>query len=82
MTNPVIMASTRNNFSCTVKKIVPLGLFTKVYLDYGFSLVASITNQSLENLALQPGKQVFASFRATAVHVFFGKGDVFGDRSH
>lgn len=70
ITNPDATASTRNNFSCTVNKIVPLGLFTRVYLDGGFSLVASITNQSLENLALQPGSQVFASFKATAVHVF------------
>jgi tungstate transport system ATP-binding protein len=70
ITNPDATASTRNNFSCTVNKIVSLGLFTRVYLDAGFSLVASITNQSLENLALQPGRQVFASFKATAVHVF------------
>ena len=70
LTNPDATASTRNNVPCTVRKIVSLGLFTKVYLDCGFTLVASITNQSLEHLALQPGRQVFASFKATAVHVF------------
>jgi len=63
-------SSTRNIFACTVTKIVQLGLFTKVYLDCGFSLVASITNQSFESLGLQPGARVFASFKATAVHVF------------
>ena len=68
--NPEAKTSTRNIFPCTVVKIVQLGLFTKVYLDCGFSLVASITNQSLENLLLKPGAQVFASFKATAVHVF------------
>jgi tungstate transport system ATP-binding protein len=69
LTNPETTTSTRNIFPGTVCKIVQLGLFTKVYLDCGFSLVASITNQSLESLVLQPGSQVFASFKATAVHV-------------
>lgn len=67
--NPGTATSTRNIFPGTVRKIVQLGLFTKVYLDCGFSLVTSITNQSLENLELQPGSRVFASFKATAVHV-------------
>jgi tungstate transport system ATP-binding protein len=70
LTNPEATTSSRNVFSCTVSKIIQLGLYTKVYLDCGFSLVASITNQSLESLALQPGSRVFASFKATAVHVF------------
>lgn len=70
LTNPEGATSVRNIFPCTVCKIVQLGLFTKVYLDCGFPLVASITNQSLESLVLQPGSQVFASFKATAVHVF------------
>jgi len=70
LTNPEAAASTRNIFSGRVGKIVQLGLFTKVYLDCGFSLVASITNQSFENLLLKPGSPVFASFKATAVHVF------------
>jgi tungstate transport system ATP-binding protein len=68
--NPEATSSTRNVFSGKVCKIVQLGQFTKVYLDCGFSLVASITNRSLENLVLQPGSPVFASFKATAVHVF------------
>ena len=62
--------STRNIFPCTITKIVQLGLFTKVYLDCGFSLVAAITNQSIEFLSLQTGSHVFASFKATAVHIF------------
>jgi len=70
VTNPETTASTRNIFPSTVTKIVQLGLYAKVYLDCGFSLVAAITNQSLESLALQTGSQVFASFKATAVHVF------------
>ncbi len=68
--DPDETSSTRNIFACTVSKILQLGLFTKVYLDCGFSLVASITNQSFESLELQPGSRVFASFKATAVHLF------------
>lgn len=70
LNNPDETSSTRNIFACTVSKIVQLGLFTKIYLDCGFSLVASITNQSFESLGLQPGSRVFASFKATAVHLF------------
>lgn len=69
LTNPEGTTSTRNIFPGTVCKVVQLGLFTKIYLDCGFSLVASVTNQSAESLALQTGSQVFASFKATAVHV-------------
>lgn len=70
LTPPEAATSTRNNFPCTVSKVVQLGLFAKVYLDCGFSLVAAVTNQSCENLALRSGKHVYASFKATAVHVF------------
>jgi tungstate transport system ATP-binding protein len=70
LTHPEGSTSTRNLLSCTVGKIVQLGLYTKVYLECDFPLVASITNQSLEHLALEPGHRVFASFKATSVHVF------------
>jgi len=63
-------SSLRNVHCCTVSKIIQMGLYSKVYLDCGFRMVASVTNQSLERLALQKGNQVFASFKATAVRVF------------
>jgi len=62
-------SSIRNVFPCRVSKVVSMGLFSKVYLECGFTLVASITNQSLASMALQPGMQLYASFKATAVHV-------------
>lgn len=62
--------STLNVLSGTVSRIVQMGLFAKIYLDCGCKLVASITNQSLEKLSLQNGSRVFASFKATAVHVY------------
>ena len=62
--------SARNVFAGTVIRIVPLGLFNKVYLECGFTLVATVTNQSRDELQLAPGTPVFASFKATSVHLF------------
>jgi tungstate transport system ATP-binding protein len=46
-----------------------LGLYQKVHLHCGFPLVAYVTNHSLEELSLAEGKEVRASFKATAVTV-------------
>jgi len=61
--------SARNVFSGIIRTITPLGLFHRVRVDCGFDLVAYVTRQSLEELLLQEGKSVIASFKATAVHV-------------
>ena len=68
--DPDRQTSARNVFSCRVIRIVPLGLFSKVYLDCGFMLVAAVTNQSLSELGLKPTSTVYASIKATAVHLF------------
>ena len=46
-----------------------MGAYHKLYLECGFPLVAYLTSQSLGTLHLAEGKQVFASFKATAVHL-------------
>ncbi|MCX5839295.1 MAG: ABC transporter ATP-binding protein [Deltaproteobacteria bacterium] len=61
--------SARNAFPGKIRKITPLGLFHRVCLDCGFDLVAYVTRQSLEELLLEEGKTITASFKATAVHV-------------
>ena len=61
--------SARNAFPGTIRKITPLGLFYRVCVDCGFDLVAYVTRQSLDELLLEEGKTVTASFKATAVHV-------------
>ncbi|MEN6320802.1 MAG: ABC transporter ATP-binding protein [Syntrophaceae bacterium] len=61
--------SARNVFPGKITKIIPMGLFHKVYLDCGFPLVAYVTHLSLDNLALREGNSIVASFKATAVHV-------------
>jgi tungstate transport system ATP-binding protein len=62
-------SSARNVFPGAINKIIPLGLYHKIQLDCGFPLVAYITGHSLENLSLQEGQVVAASFKATAIHV-------------
>jgi tungstate transport system ATP-binding protein len=61
--------SARNVFQGRIVKITPLGFYQKVQLDCGFLLIAYITNHSLEELSLAEGKEVRASFKATAVTV-------------
>ncbi len=62
-------SSARNVFSGTIRKITPLGLIYRIRIDCGFELVSYVTRQSVESLALEEGKSVIASFKATSVHV-------------
>ena len=61
--------SARNSFSGEIAGLALSGPLARVELDCGFPLVALITKQSAEELGLQIGKQVYVSFKATAVHV-------------
>lgn len=61
--------SARNIFPATIGKIIPMGAYHKLYLKGGFPLVAYLTAQSIGTLHLAEGTQVFASFKATAVHL-------------
>jgi len=61
--------SARNVFKGRIMKIAPLGPYQKIQLDCRFPLVAYVTNHSLEELSLTEGKEVRASFKATAIHV-------------
>jgi len=61
--------SARNVFPGRILKITSLGLYQRVHLDCAFPLVAYVTNHSLKELSLTEGKEVSASFKATAVNV-------------
>ena len=61
--------SARNVFPARVASIAPVGPYLKVKLDCGFPLVASVTAESFATLGLARGAAVFASFKATAIHV-------------
>lgn len=61
--------SARNHLRARVTRVVPSGPYIRVELDAGFTLVALITKHSLEDLALAPGTEVVATFKAAAVHL-------------
>ena len=62
-------SSARNGVPGRIVKVTPMGFYQKVQLDCRFPLVAYVTNHSLEELSLAAGKEVMASFKATAIHV-------------
>ncbi len=64
-----ISSSARNSFVGEITRIVPFGALTRVEMDCGFPLVALVTKKSAEELELNKGKQVFVSFKATAIHI-------------
>jgi tungstate transport system ATP-binding protein len=69
VTDPAGTSSARNVFPARISGVSSAGSFVKVKLDCGFPLVANVTDESLVSLHLEPGKHVFASFKATAIHV-------------
>ncbi len=60
-------SSARNIISARVESVNDSGPLTRVRLDN--SLVALITKHSRENLGLHAGEEVYATFKATSVHV-------------
>ena len=62
-------SSARNCISGTVAEILPFGSTVRVILNAGFPLTALLTRESCHNLDLEPGMTVYATFKATAVHV-------------
>jgi molybdate transport system ATP-binding protein len=61
--------SARNRLRGTIVRITPMGHQARVTVDCGFPLVALITKQSLEDLSLDVGQDITATFKAHAVHL-------------
>jgi molybdopterin-binding protein len=61
--------SARNRLRGRVVRVTPSGPYVRIEVDAGFTLVALITKQSLEDLALMPESEVIATFKASAVHL-------------
>jgi tungstate transport system ATP-binding protein len=57
-----------NAFPAKVERVTPMGLYYKVKLNCGFSLVAYLTNHSLTSLCLKEGGETLASFKPSSVH--------------
>ncbi|MFC2005756.1 ABC transporter ATP-binding protein [Chloroflexota bacterium] len=64
-----VPSSARNSFAGKVTQAVSTGPLTHVEIDCSFPLVCLITKKSAEELYLTKGKQVYATFKATRVHV-------------
>ncbi len=64
-----ITSSARNSFASEVTRVTVTGPLARVEIDCGFPLVALVTKRSAEEMGLVKGKPVFASFKATGVHV-------------
>jgi molybdopterin-binding protein len=63
-------SSARNVYRGRVTEIATLGPLTRITVDIaGTPLVAALTTRSAEDLALSPGSDVVASFKAMAVHL-------------
>jgi tungstate transport system ATP-binding protein len=61
--------SARNVFSGRITSLISTGPLIRINLDCGFPLVALITRLSADELNLEIGKSVYASFKASAIHV-------------
>jgi molybdate transport system ATP-binding protein len=61
--------SARNHLPARVTRIAVSGPFLRVYVDAGFPIVSLVTRHAVEELALEPGSTVIATFKATAVHL-------------
>lgn len=62
-----LKSSARNCIGGKISKINRIGATYRVYIDNGLS--ALVTKHAIEELGLNVGKKVYASFKATAVHL-------------
>ncbi len=64
-----VSSSARNSFEGEITLVVSMGPLTRVEVDCGFPLVVLVTKRSAEEMGLANGKKVYATFKATGVHV-------------
>jgi tungstate transport system ATP-binding protein len=62
-------SSARNSFQAEVTRVTTLGPLSRVEINCGFRLVALVTKISAEELNLQVGGEVYATFKATGVYI-------------
>ncbi len=64
-----VSSSARNSFIGGITRVVSLGPLSRIEIDCGFSLVCLVTKKSAEELHLAKTQEVYATFKATGVHV-------------
>ncbi len=62
-------SSARNSFQAKVTKVTLLGPLSRVEINCGFRLIALVTKISAEDLNVQVGTEVYATFKATGVYI-------------
>lgn len=65
-----LTSSAQNSLPGTVLQMYNLGPLVKLTIDSGVTLTVLLSKQSVEEMALRPGQKVWATFKASAVHVF------------
>ncbi|MGM0438599.1 MAG: TOBE domain-containing protein, partial [Bacillota bacterium] len=63
-------SSARNSFKGNIVKIKDRLNYLEVVVDVGVEFVVNITRQSLKEFDLKKGKEVYLTFKASAVHVY------------
>ncbi len=66
---PLAKTSARNTLAGAVSDVIKSGLTYRVTVKAGEEFKVNITRVSAEELALEPGKKVYLTFKATAVHI-------------
>ena len=62
-------SSARHTLPAKVVDLIPAGPFIRVVLDTGIPMIAMVTRTSSEELSLEPGCSVYATFKESAVHI-------------
>ncbi|ADL12860.1 tungstate ABC transporter ATP-binding protein WtpC [Acetohalobium arabaticum] len=62
-------SSARNSYQGVVKEVKERLSIVEVKVDIGIEMIAYITYRSLEEMGIEPGKEVYLTFKATACHV-------------
>jgi len=62
-------SSARNTFAGRIARLFSVGVLVRVEVDCGFPLFVVVTKRSAEDLSLTVNKRVYATFKATAVHI-------------
>ncbi len=62
------MTSARNRFKGRVFKVTPAGPIVRTEVDCGFPLLVVVTKTAAQELELARGREVYLSFKATAIH--------------
>jgi tungstate transport system ATP-binding protein len=63
------LSSARNVFQGKITRMATVGALVRVEVDCGFTLLGVLTKKSADDMGIEPGVDVYASFKASAVHI-------------